>query len=78
MSVNIARLQEDITRGQSVSKYSIYGASDDSWRVLSRGTTIGYTKLDRFSPVSVHRVKLVIEDSFTAPEPVVLKLYRLD
>jgi alpha-L-fucosidase len=78
VSVNIVRMQEDITRGQSVSRYSIYGASDDSWRVLSRGTTIGYAKLDRFSPVSVRRVKLVIEDSLISPEPPVVKLYGLE
>jgi len=76
--ISIARLQEDITRGQSVSKYTIYGTTDDNWRALSRGTTIGYTKLDRFAPTPARRVKVVIENSLTAPEPAVLKIYGAD
>ena len=41
----------------------MYGAADGDWRVLSRGTTIGYAKLDRFTPTVVRRVKLVVEDT---------------
>jgi hypothetical protein len=43
--------------------------------VLSRGTTIGFRKLDRFGPVAVRRVRLRIEDAVAAPTPVGLRLY---
>jgi alpha-L-fucosidase len=76
--VGITRLQEDITRGQSIAKYSVYGASDDAWRPLARGTTIGYTKLDRFTPVSVRRLKVVIEESLTTPSPLTVKAYATE
>src|SRR6267154_665815 len=46
MTIGVARLAEDITRGQSVARYTLYGAVDRDWRVLSHGSTIGYTKLD--------------------------------
>jgi alpha-L-fucosidase len=78
VSVGITRLQEDITLGQSVAKYTMYGANDDAWRVLARGTTVGYAKLDRFAPVPVRRVKVVIEDGLAAPQPVVLKIFGVE
>src|SRR3954462_1430053 len=55
VTVAIARLEEDITRGQSVARYTLYGAGDGAWRVLSQRSTIGYAKLDRFEPESVRR-----------------------
>jgi hypothetical protein len=58
-----------------VAKYTVYGAADDAWRVLSRGTTIGYTKLDRFTPSPVRRVKVAVDDAIVAAEPITVRLY---
>jgi alpha-L-fucosidase len=74
--VGVARLEEDIAHGQSVARYTLSGAVGDDWRVLSRGTTIGYTKLDVFPAAPVRRVRLTIDDSLATPEQVVLRLYR--
>ena len=74
--VSIADLREDITRGQIVSRYRLEGSTGAEWFPLSTGTTIGYRKLDRFSPVPVRRVRLTIEDSLEPPRPVRLSLYR--
>jgi alpha-L-fucosidase len=74
-SISIARIEEDITRGQTVARYTLYGGTDTGWRSLSRGTTIGYARLDRFAPASVRRLRLAIEDAVTAPAPVTLKVY---
>jgi alpha-L-fucosidase len=73
--VGLARLEEPIARGQRVARYALYGALNGEWHELSRGTTIGYTKLDRFSPVSVSRVRLSIEDAVDTPERVEVRLY---
>jgi alpha-L-fucosidase len=73
----IARLSEDITRGQRVASYRIEGGAGGRWRELARGTTIGYAKLDRISdgpPVS--RVRVVIERSLDRPEAVGLQLFE--
>src|SRR5687767_4169662 len=59
--VSIADLREDITLGQVVSRYLLEGAAGGSgseWRVLSRGTTIGYRKLDRFEATPVRHLRL--------------------
>jgi alpha-L-fucosidase len=73
--IGLARLEEDIARGQNVARYTLYGAADREWKVLSRGSTIGYTKLDRFEPVSVRRVRLVVEDALAGGDGITIKLY---
>lgn len=75
MTVAVARLEEDIARGQNVARYTLCGAVDHDWRVLSHGSTIGYTKLDRFEPVTVRRVRLAIEDGAGMPQDIAVKLY---
>jgi alpha-L-fucosidase len=71
----LVRIEEEIARGQAVARYAVYGSDGGPWQVLSRGTTIGYAKLDRFAPTAVRRVRLVIEDAVAAPEPVTVRLY---
>jgi alpha-L-fucosidase len=72
----IADLREDITQGQRVARYVLEGAEASQWRVLSRGTTIGCRKLDRFEPAAVRRLRLRIEEAVTAPEPLRLRLFH--
>src|SRR6185437_13381035 len=62
VTIAIARLEEDIMRGQIVARYTLYGAAEGDWRVISTGSTIGYTKLDRFAPITVRRVRLAVDD----------------
>jgi alpha-L-fucosidase len=70
--VSTTRLAENIALGQTVSRYSLYSAGTDDWGVLSRGTTIGYAKMDRFAPTVMRRLRLAIEDAVAAPEPVTI------
>jgi alpha-L-fucosidase len=46
-----------------VSQYIIEGANGESWTTLARGTTIGYRRLHRVSPVTINRLRLTIEDA---------------
>jgi alpha-L-fucosidase len=73
--VSIARLEEDITKGQTVARYTLSGSDGGEWRPLSKGTTIGYARLDRLAPATVRRVRVAIEDAIAPPEPVRIKLY---
>ena len=75
VTIGVARLEEDITGGQSVARYTLYGAVDRDWRVLSQGSTIGYTKLDRFEPSLVRRVRLAIEGDAGMSQGIAVKLY---
>jgi alpha-L-fucosidase len=71
-SVSVTRLAENIALGQAVARYTLYSADAGDWSVLSRGTTIGYAKMDRFAPTTMRRLRLVIEDAVATPEPVTI------
>jgi alpha-L-fucosidase len=76
---SIARLAEDIGRGQRVARYALTGHDGRQWRTLSSGSTIGYARLDRLAEGSSgRRVRLVIEDAVAVPEPVRLQLFGAD
>jgi alpha-L-fucosidase len=65
-------MEEDITKGQLVARYSLLGADGAAWQPLLTGTTIGYARLQRFAPMKVRRLKLMIEDAVDVPEQVSL------
>ena len=72
----VARLAEDIARGQRIASYRLEGWEGGQWRPLSAGSTIGYAKLDRIAPGPViRRVRLVLEKWIEQPEPVSLQLF---
>src|SRR5262245_5779884 len=60
--VGIVRVEEDIAHGQVVARYSVSGSDDGEWRVLSRGTTIGYARLDRIEPTTVRRLRVEVTE----------------
>jgi alpha-L-fucosidase len=73
----IARLAEDIRRGQRVASYRLEGSQGGEWRELAAGTTIGYAKLDRLSDgAPVRRVRLTITRLLDKAEPVNLQLFE--
>jgi alpha-L-fucosidase len=73
----IARLAEDITRGQRVASYRLEGSQGGEWRELAAGTTIGYAKLDRLTDgPPVRRVRLSITRLLDKAEPVSLQLFE--
>ncbi|HZD06578.1 MAG TPA: alpha-L-fucosidase, partial [Longimicrobiales bacterium] len=77
VTVSVADLREDITRGQAVARYTLEGLDEATgWQVLSRGTTIGYRKLDRFAPTTLRRARLRVESRVGPPGPVRIGLYR--
>lgn len=64
---NIAMMQEAIVLGQRVESYQVQVQDGNSWRTISKGTTIGHKKLDRFSPITAQRVRLVIDKALACP-----------
>jgi len=63
------RLEEDIEHGQSVARCSVHGGESSGWRELARGTTIGYARIERFTPVAVSAIRVVVEEAI-APIPM--------
>ena len=76
IAAGAVRLEEEIEDGQAVARYVVQGAADGDWKEISRGTTIGYAKIDRLAvPVTVRRIRVVIEEAVAPVEPVRLKIY---
>jgi alpha-L-fucosidase len=63
LPISVISLREDITRGQSIARYEVMGSNGGAWVSLSRGTTIGYRKLDRIAPTVVRELKLVFHEA---------------
>ena len=75
-TIGIARLAEDVARGQHVARYTLEGADESGgWRTLASGTTIGYAKLDRFAPTTVRRVRVRVDEAYGAPDPLGVQLF---
>ena len=68
--IGLVRLSEDIAAGQVVARYSVLGSDEGPWHPLSRGTTIGYARIDRFQPATVRRIRVVVEDAVAPPRPL--------
>ncbi len=72
--VGLVRLEEPIERGQAIARFRLEGSDGGDWRLLARGATIGYARIERFEPVSVRRLRVVIEEAIRRPEPIGLRV----
>jgi alpha-L-fucosidase len=76
--IALADLRESIEHGQVVAQYTVEGSADaapTSWRMLARGTTIGYRKLDVFTPVAVRRLRITLRTIAPLTQPVQVGVY---
>ena len=76
-TVSITDLREHIAEGQVVSEYTVEGVPDRSaqYQVLSRGTTIGYRKLDRFPATRVRGLRLTVRTVAPLSQPLQVRVY---
>ena len=75
-AVQVIDMREDIVRGQIVSSYLVEAkASGSDWSSVSKGTTIGYKKLDRIGPTQARYVRLTVDTVVPMPNPVQLRLF---
>ncbi|MFV0391923.1 MAG: alpha-L-fucosidase [Paludibacteraceae bacterium] len=60
--INVVMLQEDIMKGQRVEAFTVEALTDDGWKEVGKGTTIGYKRMLRFPTVKVSRLRLKIDE----------------
>jgi alpha-L-fucosidase len=73
---NVLLTQEQIREGQRVEAYHLEALTEQGWREVARGTTIGHKKLDRLPPTQATRVRLTLDRSSGDPLLRTLGLYQ--
>jgi alpha-L-fucosidase len=66
-TVDHAITMEDIRHGQRVREYRIEAYSGGDWRTVASGSSIGYKKIDRFTPVVASRIRVIAVKSAATP-----------
>lgn len=61
-------IQEDISKGEHVLEYNIYGLEDENWKLLSQGTSIGHKRIENIFDGKYTGVKLEIVKSEDKPK----------
>ena len=69
-------LQELISVGQRIESFRLEAWLDNAWKVVTRGTTVGYKRLLRFPAVTAQKVRLVIDSSRTSPTLSSFGIYK--
>lgn len=73
---DVVELQENIAIGQRIEKFVLEYLDGDDWKKAAEGTTVGYKRLIRFSPVTAQKVRLRILSSRLNPTLARFGLYK--
>jgi alpha-L-fucosidase len=68
-------LQEYIKLGQRVKGFTVDAWQNGSWQQLATGTTIGYKRILRITPVETDKIRVTITDAKACPVLSNLELY---
>ena len=60
-------LQENITEGQRIERFTLECQVGDTWQMITEGTTVGYKRILRFAPVRCNKVRIVVSESRDLP-----------
>lgn len=73
---DVLSLQENIAVGQRVERFALEYKDGDTWKTATEGTTIGYKRLLRFTPVQSKETRLKIIASRLNPALSEIGLYK--
>ena len=59
--LNVVQVQEDISKGQRVEKFTVEAYHDGRWQSLGEGTTIGYKRMLRFPELTADSICVHID-----------------
>ncbi|MFA5814247.1 MAG: alpha-L-fucosidase [Bacteroidales bacterium] len=65
-------IQEDISQGERIRKYSVEAFINGKWITLCEGESVGHKRIQQFKPVDCQRLRLVVNDAVA--EPVIKNL----
>lgn len=74
---DVLGLQEAITQGQRIERFVFEYFDGGQWKQAAEGTTVGYKRLLRFSPVTAEKVRLRVLSSRLNPMLTELGLFKM-
>jgi alpha-L-fucosidase len=69
-------IRENIRYGQRIEQFSLEAWKDGHWREVTRATTVGYSRLLRFEPVTTSKVRVRIIQMRNTPTLAFVALHR--
>ena len=66
-TINYVVLQEDIRLGQRVKSFSVEALTNNQWKQIASGTSIGYKRILKLDPIETDKVRVSITDSKACP-----------
>jgi len=67
-SVKYVVIQEDISKGERIREYNLYGMQNCNWRLLGKGTCIGHKRIEVIKDGMFSEIKLEIVKSEGIPQ----------
>lgn len=67
-SVKQVIIQEDITKGERIRKYRVEGLTNNGWKTLCDGQSVGYKRIQTFVPTTISKLRLIVEESIDTPQ----------
>lgn len=62
-NINTVLLQEDISKGQRIESFVIEVFSNNKWKEVANGKSVGYKRLARFPVCSASKLRITIKES---------------
>lgn len=75
VAVNCIVLQEDIAHGERVRRYAVDAWVNNSWKLITEGSSIGHKRIQEFEPVHTTKIRWRVTGSAARPALKNLALY---
>ncbi len=66
--VNHIVIQEDITKGERIRKYTIQALVSGSWKTVCNGQTVGHKRIQQFDDVECSKMRLIVDETIAEPQ----------
>lgn len=60
-------IMEDISKGERIRRYTLEAFCGNEWQVVSKGSSVGHKRIERFSAVSASKFRLTINEFTEKP-----------
>ena len=69
-------LQEEIAKGQRISAFTVEASTQDGWKEIGRGTTVGYKRIHLVDECEADAVRVTVDKSLAKPLLKSISLYE--